>query len=49
MIEVDIKLEEELEEFEGTFERDESLEIYFTIEKNVQHFHRSLHKFFLTF
>jgi hypothetical protein len=26
-IEVDVKLEEELEEFEGTFERDEILEI----------------------
>jgi hypothetical protein len=34
LIEIDIKLKE-LEEFERTFKKDEILEMYFIIEKNV--------------
>jgi hypothetical protein len=35
LIEADAKLEEELEEFEGTFKKDEILKIWFIIRKKL--------------
>jgi hypothetical protein len=39
LIEVDEGLKAKLDKFEGTFEKDEILEIYLIIEKIVKYFH----------